>query len=71
MVGRTRQLREPEGGRKNLKQIQNATRQRGHANAGMRTSAATQGDKNTRSLSDYQARQRRMTSLKYGPGPTR
>lgn len=63
MIGRTRELREPEGGWKSLRQIEKATKQRGRAPAQVRKSAS--------SFSDYQARQRRVPSPKLGRGLSR
>lgn len=63
MIGRTRELREPEGGWKSLRQIEKATKQRGRAPAQVRKSAP--------SLSDYQAHQRRVPSPKLGRGLSR
>lgn len=57
MVGRDRQLREPEGGWKSLRQIKTASQ---------RTRADAQTSKGASSLSDYQARQHR--ALPHGPG---
>lgn len=65
MVGRDRQLREPEGGWKSLRQIKTAS-QRTRADAQVRNRADAQTSKGASSLSDYQARQHR--ALPHGPG---
>lgn len=73
MIGRARQVREPEVGWKNLRQINKATAQRGRANAQRRRGADAQvrNSAPATSLSDYQSRQRRTPPPDLGRGAGR
>ena len=67
-IGRIRELREPEGGWKSLRQIEDATRKRASAPTRKRADAQVR----TPSLSDYQTRQRQQRdALRQTRGPTR
>lgn len=67
-VGRMRQLREPEGGWKSLRQIDDATRKRASAPVRKRADAQVRKSAPAPTLSDYQARQRRAAVPKPGRG---